>query len=55
MDDKKSPINILEAMLFAATEPLDEPTLLSKLPEGSDIKELLPNYDHITLPEELIW
>ena len=41
MDDKKSPINILEAMLFAATEPLDEPTLLSKLPEGSDIKELL--------------
>jgi len=41
MVNQSKPLNILEAMLFAATEPLDEPTLLSKLPEGADLQKLL--------------
>ena len=41
MANQEEPLNILEAMLFAATEPLDEATLLSKLPEGTNLKDLL--------------
>ncbi len=32
---------VLEAVLFAATEPLDEALLASRLPEGADLKEEL--------------
>ncbi|MDQ8728816.1 SMC-Scp complex subunit ScpB [Bradyrhizobium sp. LHD-71] len=34
-------LRLLEAMLFASNEPLDEPTLKKKLPEGIDIKAAL--------------
>ncbi len=32
---------VLEAVLFAATEPVEESLLVSKLPEGADLKEEL--------------
>ena len=31
-------MRILEALLFAAEEPLDEKTLASRLPEGTDVR-----------------
>ena len=34
-------LRLLEALLFAASEPLDEATLANQLPEGVDIKEML--------------
>jgi segregation and condensation protein B len=34
-------LRLLEAMLFAAGEPLDEATLLARLPEGADLPALL--------------
>ena len=34
-------LRILEALLFAAEEPLDEKTLASRLPEGTDVHALL--------------
>ncbi|QIB35628.1 SMC-Scp complex subunit ScpB [Ancylobacter pratisalsi] len=34
-------LRLLEAMLFAAGEPLDEATLASRLPEGADLRALL--------------
>jgi segregation and condensation protein B len=34
-------MRILEALLFAAEEPLDEKTLASRLPEGTDVRGLL--------------
>src|SRR6201991_2757247 len=34
-------LRLLEAMLFASTEPLDEATLKKKLPDGIDIKSAL--------------
>jgi segregation and condensation protein B len=34
-------LRLLESILFAASEPLDEKTLASRMPEGSDIKALL--------------
>jgi len=34
-------LRLLEAMLFAATEPLDEPSLAKRMPEGVDIKAAL--------------
>src|SRR5262245_34793834 len=34
-------LRLLEAMLFASTEPLDEATLKKKLPDGIDIKVAL--------------
>ncbi len=34
-------VRMVEALLFAADEPLDEATLKNRLPEGSNIKELL--------------
>lgn len=34
-------LRIIEALLFAATEPLDEATLSANLPKGSDVKGLL--------------
>lgn len=34
-------LRILEALLFAAEEPLDEKTLAARLPEGTDVRALL--------------
>jgi segregation and condensation protein B len=34
-------LRMLEAMLFAATEPVDEGSLAERLPEGSDVRALL--------------
>ena len=34
-------LRILEALLFAAEEPLDEKTLASRLPEGTDVRAML--------------
>jgi segregation and condensation protein B len=34
-------LRIIEALLFAAAQPLDEKTLKSRLPEGVDLKETL--------------
>jgi len=34
-------LRLLEAMLFAATEPLDEKTLADRLPEGADVAAAL--------------
>jgi segregation and condensation protein B len=34
-------LRLLEAMLFASNEPLDEPTLKKKLPDGIDVKATL--------------
>lgn len=34
-------LRLLEAMLFASTEPLDEASLKKKLPEGVDVKKAL--------------
>jgi len=34
-------LRILEALLFAAEEPLDEKTLASRLPDGTDVRALL--------------
>lgn len=34
-------LRLLEAMLFAAGEPLDEATLAARLPQGADIRALL--------------
>ncbi|MDT3378034.1 SMC-Scp complex subunit ScpB [Labrys neptuniae] len=35
--DLQQHMRLIEALLFAATEPLDEATLASRLPEGADI------------------
>jgi segregation and condensation protein B len=48
-DDEPSPnadarpegLRLLEALLFAANEPLDEKTLAKRMPEGSDVHALL--------------
>ena len=34
-------LRLLEALLFAAAEPLDEPTLVRQLPDGVNVKEAL--------------
>ena len=34
-------LRILEAMLFAAAEPVDEKLLRDRMPEGADVKALL--------------
>jgi len=41
MNDDSQLLRILEAMLFAASEPLTEATMASRLPEGTDIPCLL--------------
>jgi len=47
-DDITQHLRILEALLFAAAEPLDEESLSTRLPQGSDfpslIKQLTENY-----------
>lgn len=39
--ENEEKLRLLEAVLFAAGEPLDEKTLQSRLPEGADVKALL--------------
>ena len=34
-------LRLLEALLFASAEPLDEKTLAARLPQGVDVKEAL--------------
>ena len=41
MSDDISPLRILEAVLFAAAEPLDTATLAARLPEGTELEPLL--------------
>ena len=41
MSDQAQNIRVVEAMLFAATEPLDEATFAARLPEGADIPAIL--------------
>jgi len=41
MSDDISPLRILEAVLFAAAEPLDMATLASRLPEDTELEPLL--------------
>ena len=41
MSDQAQHLRIVEAMLFAATEPLDEETFAARLPEGTDIPAIL--------------
>ncbi|HKJ75499.1 MAG TPA: SMC-Scp complex subunit ScpB [Alphaproteobacteria bacterium] len=41
MSEQAQNQRIVEAMLFAATEPLDEDTFAARLPEGTDIKAIL--------------
>ncbi len=39
--DRREHLRMLEALLFAATEPLDVRTMAQRLPEGADIEGLL--------------
>lgn len=39
--DRRQHVRMVEALLFAAAEPLDEATLAERLPEGADIPALL--------------
>jgi segregation and condensation protein B len=41
MSDQGQDLRLLEALLFAAAQPLDEATLATRLPEGTDIAGLL--------------
>ncbi|MFO0997482.1 MAG: SMC-Scp complex subunit ScpB [Alphaproteobacteria bacterium] len=41
MSDHAQTLRILEAVLFAAREPLDDASLAARLPEGSDLPALL--------------
>jgi len=39
-------LRIIEAMLFAATEPLDEASLAERLPKGADVRGLIEQLRH---------
>ena len=41
MSDESHDLRVLEALLFAASEPLDEATLSQRLPSGADVEALL--------------
>ena len=41
MDAPATELRLLEAMLFAAVEPVDEDVLISRMPEGVDVPALL--------------
>ena len=41
MSDQQSHFRLMEALLFAAVEPLDEATLSERLPDGADVPALL--------------
>jgi len=40
-NERAEELRILEALLFAADEPLDEKTLAARLPDGADVRALL--------------
>lgn len=40
-------IRLIEAMLFAAAEPMPEPALAQRLPEGADLAGLLTELQHL--------
>ena len=40
-EDEAGHLRMVEALLFAATEPLDEASLFARLPEGADVPGLL--------------
>jgi len=41
LSERHQQLRLLEALLFAAAEPLDEASLASRLPEGADLPSLL--------------
>jgi segregation and condensation protein B len=41
MSDNANILRLLEAILFAATDPVSEDTLAGRLPEGTDVKALI--------------
>jgi segregation and condensation protein B len=41
MSDRGQDLRLLEALLFASAQPLEEPVLASRLPEGADVSGLL--------------
>jgi segregation and condensation protein B len=41
MMDRAQQLRIVEALLFAATEPLDDAAIAARLPEGADVPSLL--------------
>jgi len=41
MSEQAQQLRMLEALLFAATEPLDEPSIAARLPDGADVPALL--------------
>lgn len=46
-DDTGQQLRLLEALLFAAAEPLDEASLAQKLPEGADLRALIDQLTEI--------
>jgi len=40
-EERAQDLRLLEALLFAAAEPLDEAALAARLPEGCDVESLL--------------
>ena len=44
--ERAEELRILEALLFAAEEPLDEKTLAARLPAGVDVRALLSQLQH---------
>jgi segregation and condensation protein B len=45
-EERTEELRILEALLFAAEEPLDEKTLAGRLPAGIDVRALLMQLQH---------
>ena len=45
-NERPEELRILEALLFAADEPLDEKTLSARLPAGVDVRALLQQLQH---------
>ena len=41
MNESAQHLRMLEALLFAATEPLDEASIAARLPEGADVRGLI--------------
>ena len=41
VDNNRAILRMMEALLFAASEPLDEATLAARLPDGADVPALL--------------
>ena len=48
-------LRLLEALLFASTEPLDQATLAKRMPEGVDIKVALAQLQADYASRGVIW